>query len=149
MSLLLLNVLISEYSYSTYLFTSCSDVLGDNIRLLVFFFFSELNNYWGYPGSGNESTNLSIFLKEKDTNWWWEWWDTNLWKRQIYKIDKIKHKEMTALVFCLFLRLHSVGTQPHSHCSSSWLWPKSTWSHRRKHWFWPRRTGRPGCGSSA
>lgn len=65
MSSLLLNVL-SEYSYSTYLFTSCSDVLGDNIRLLVFFFSSELNNYWGSPGSGNESTNLSIFLKEKD-----------------------------------------------------------------------------------
>ena len=47
------------------LFTSCSDVLRDNIRLPVFFF-SELNNYWGFPGSGKESTNLSIFLKEKD-----------------------------------------------------------------------------------
>lgn len=65
MSSVLLNVLISEYSYSTYLFTSCSDVLRDNIRLPVFFF-SELNNYWGFPGSGKESTNLSIFLKEKD-----------------------------------------------------------------------------------
>ena len=30
------------------------------------FFSSELNNYWGFPGSGKESTDLSIFLKEKD-----------------------------------------------------------------------------------
>lgn len=49
---------------------------------------------------------------------------------------------------CLSLRLHRVGAQPHCHCSSSGLWPKSASSHRRKHWFWPRWTSRPGCGSS-